>query len=345
MTDEKMRNKKVPLGNNTRKHILINPLKIVACISQQVKCVMQFLEGEGKMQTAEQLQEFTNGNNPKISGYQLLTLLSRNMGRLKLKQAEALTFMALASYWNGKPIYPKIKTLCENTNLSDKAVRNAIKSLVEQGYLLKSKRGKNANIYNIVLSTVLSTVDTGTKYRTRPVPDTAPCNMKSYHEKLEQQHEETPPESESKKADVVSLSSFSLKKIPASILAKKTDKNDRPIRNHAAYWNSLTDAQKREYLKQEKENAAKTRKKEELKRQAQIEKQRQREEEKKLQEQLSRPLHEQWTQEQAIKHVWLTRNFHKGTLKEGLTKSLVELYSLNIQAICKMTEEEIEKIS
>ena len=297
------------------------------------------------MHTAQELHSVTNGYNPKISGYQLLTLLSRNMGRLKLKQAEALTFMALASYWNGQPIYPKIQTLCENTNLCDKAVRNAIKSLVEQGYLLKSKRGKNANVYNIVVSKVLSTVDTGTKYRTRPVPDTAPCNMKSYHDKLKQQHEKTPLASEPKKADVVSLSSFSLSKVPASILAKKTDKNGRPIRNHAAYWNSLTDAQKREYLKQEEEKAAKMRKLEELKRQEAAEKQRQREEEKRLQEQLSRPLHEQWSKQQAIKHVWQTRNLHKGILKTGLTKSLVELYNLDVASICRMSEAEIEKIS
>lgn len=297
------------------------------------------------MQTAEQLQEFTNGNNPKISGYQLLTLLSRNMGRLKLKQAEALTFMALASYWNGQPIYPKIQTLCENTNLCDKAVRNAINSLIEQGFLLKSKRGKNANVYSIVVSKVLSTVESGIKDRTRPVLGTAPCNMKSYHEKLKQQHEETPPESEPKKAEVVSFSSFSLKKIPASILAKKTDKNGKPIRNHAAYWNSLTDNQKREYLKQEEENAAKTRKKEELKRQAQLEKQQKLEEEKKLRAELNKPLNEQWTRKQAIRHVWQTRNLHKGILKEGLTKSLVKLYNLDIQTICKMSKEEIEKIS
>lgn len=297
------------------------------------------------MQTAQEFQTVTNGNNPKISGYQLLTLLSRNMGRLKLKQAEALTFMALASYWNGQPIYPKIQTLCENTNLCDKAVRNAIKSLIEQGYLLKSKRGKNANVYSIVVSKVLSTVDTGTKYRTRPVPDTAPCNMKSYHEKLEQQHEETPPASEPQKADVVSISSFSLKKIPPSILAKKTDKNGRPIRNHAAYWNSFTDEEKRAYLRQEEEKAAKAQKLEELKRQAQLEKQQQREEEKRLKEQLSRPLHEQWSKPQAIKHVWQTRNLHKGILKEGLTKSLVKLYNLDVTSICAMTEAEIEKFS
>ena len=293
------------------------------------------------MQTAEQLQTVTNGNNPKISGYQLLTLLSRNMGRLKLKQAEALTFMALASYWNGQPIYPKIQTLCDNTNLCDKAVRNAIKSLIEQGYLLKSKRGKNANVYNIVVSKVLSTVESGIKDRTRPVPDTAPCNMKSYHEKLDQQHEETPPASEPKKADVVSLSSFSLKKIPASILAKKTDKNGRPIRNHAAYWNSLNDAQKREYLKNEAEAA---KRKEERKKQEEAEKQQQIEEQRQIKENANKPLSEQWSRERAIRQIWITRDLRRGKIT-GFIKSLADLYNLDVRSIEQMSEAEIEKFS
>ena len=293
------------------------------------------------MQAVQELQTVTNGNNPKISGYQLLTLLSRNMGRLQLKQAEALTFMALASYWNGQPIYPKIQTLCENTNLCDKAVRNAIKSLIEQGYLLKSKRGKNANVYNIVVSKVLSTVDTGTKYRTRPVPDTAPCNMKSYHEKLEQQHEKTPPASEPKKADVVSLSSFSLSKVPASILARKADKNGRPIRNHAAYWNSLTDAQKREYLKNEAEAA---KRKEERKKQEEAEKQRQIEEQRQIKENANKPLSEQWSRERAIRQIWITKNLRRGMIT-GFIKSLADLYNLDVRSIEQMTEAEIEKFS
>lgn len=291
------------------------------------------------MQTVQELQTVTNGNNPKISGYQLLTLLSRNMGRLKLKQAEALTFMALASYWNGQPIYPKIQTLCENTNLCDKAVRNAIKSLIEQGYLLKSKRGKNANVYSIVVSKVFSTVESGIKDRTRPVPSTAPCNMKSYHGKLEQRHEETPPASEPKKADVVSLSSFSLKKIPASILAKKTDKNGRPIRNHAAYWNSLNDAQKREYLKNEAEAV---KRKEERKKQAEAEKQRQIEEQRQIKENANKPLSEQWSRERAIRQIWITKDLRRGKIT-GFIKSLADLYNLDVRSIEQMSESEIEK--
>lgn len=296
------------------------------------------------MQTAEQLQRVTNGNNPKLSGYQLLTLLSRNMGRLKLKQAEALTFMALASYWNGQPIYPKIQTLCENTNLCDKAVRNAIKSLIEQGYLLKSKRGKNANVYSIVVSKVLATVESGIKDRTRAVLNTAPCNMKSDHEKLDQQHEENLSEQKPDK-NVVSFPNFSLKSIPASILAKKTDKNGRPIRSHAAYWNSFTDEQKREYLRNEALEAEKARKKAERAKQAELEKQRLKEEEKKRQEELNKPLNEQWTRAQAIKHIWHLRNMRPLlNKKNSLPAQLASIYNLDIEGICAMAANEIESI-
>ena len=98
-------------------------------------------------------------------------------------------------------------------------------------------------------------------------------------------------------------------------------------------------------MRQEEEKAAKTRKLEELKKQAELQKQKKAEEEKKLQEELNKPLNEQWTKEQAIRHVWQTRNLHKGILKEGLTKSLVNLYNLDVVSICSMTAEEVEKIS
>lgn len=287
------------------------------------------------MQTAQAQQQFTNGNNPKISGYQLLTLLSRNMGKLKLKQAEALTFMALASYWNGKPVYPKLKTLCENTNLCDKAVRNAINSLVEQGYLLKSKRGKNANVYNIVISKVLTTVESGIKDRIRAVLDTAPCTMKSDHVKLEHQHAEA-EETRQKNDVVVSFSSFSLKKIPDSILAKKVDKTGKPIKSHAAYWNSFTDEQKREYLKQEEENAAKIQRKKQREKQAQLEEQRKKEEERKHIAECNKPLNEQYNREQAVQHISHLGFLYLNGKKSAIAEELANIYNLDIREILQL---------
>jgi DNA-binding MarR family transcriptional regulator len=344
MTDEKMRNKKVPLGNNTRKHILINPLKIVACISQQVKCAMQFLEGEEKMQTVQDFQHVTNGNiKRQLSSFELITNWIDTGYTLNLSSNAIQLMTVLLRFYNPdkKFVFPHQGTLAERTKTSLATVKRGLNELIKAQLVIKTRK-QSGNVYGFT-SKLFELLDSSNC--TIPTAQNEPCMKGTNKGTNKEQTTCKPIVSEPKKAEVVSFSSFSLKKIPDSILAKKTDRNGRQIRNHAAYWNSLTDAQKREYLKQEEENTAKTRKKEELKRQAQIEKQRQKEEKKKLQEQLSRPLHEQWSRAQAIKHVWQTRNLHKGILKEGLTKSLVKLYNLDVTSICAMTEAEFEKFS
>ena len=297
------------------------------------------------MHTAEQLQRVTNGNNQRqLSSFELITNWIDTGYTLNLSSTAIQLMTVLLRFYNPekKFVFPHQETLAERTKTSLATVKRGLSELIKAQLVVKTRK-QSGNVYGFtsklfeLLNSSICTV---------PTAQFEPC-MKGTNKGTDKEQTTSciHTESEPKKADVVSLSSFSLKKIPPSILAKKTDKNGRPIRNHAAYWNSLNDAQKREYLKQEEEQAAKTRKLEELKRQAQIEKQRQREEEKKLQEQLSRPLHEQWSRVQAIRHVWQTRNLHKGILKEGLTKSLVKLYNLDVTSICAMTEAEIEKFS
>lgn len=302
---------------------------------------MQFLKGEEKMQTVQDFQHVTNGNiKRQLSSFELITNWLDTGYTLNLSSAAIQLMTVLLRFYNPekKFVFPHQETLAERTNTSLATVKRGLNELIKAQLVIKTRK-QSGNVYGFtprlfdLLNSSIYTV---------PTAQNEPCMKGTNKGTNKEQTTCKPVESEPKKAEVVSFSSFSLKKIPASILAKKTDKNGKPIRNHAAYWNSFTDDQKREYLKNE---AAETERKEKLKKQAQLIKQQKIEEEKKLQEQLSRPLHEQWTREQAIKHVWQTRNFHRGILKEGLTKSLVELYSLDIQTICKMSEEEIEKIS
>ena len=305
------------------------------------------------MQAVQGLQHVTNSNTPHLSGYDLTLLLIRGgIGRLGLNSNAKEVLLYLASCYNEKNgvVYPRVKTMAAALDISERGVIRALAELTEKGCIIRSKRKKNSNEYVITRKVLQSNpmqhqTKNAADVTSHGHDDTFSSDTVSHLMNHEVEQHEIKQHQPVKKADVVSLSSFSLKKIPASILAKKTDKNGRPIRNHAAYWNSLNNAQKREYLKQEEEQAVKTRKLEELKRQAQLEKQQQREEEKRLKEQLSRPLHEQWSKPQAIKHVWQTRNLHKGILKEGLTKSLVKLYNLDVTSICAMTEAEIEKFS
>ena len=297
------------------------------------------------MHTAQELQRVTNGNiKRQLSSFELITNWIDTGYTLNLSSTAIQLMTVLLRFYNPdkKFVFPHQETLAERTNTSLATVKRGLNELIKAQLVIKTRK-QTGNVYGFT-SKLFELLDSSNC--AIPTAQFEPC-MKGTNKgtNKEQTTSCMHAASEPKKADVVSLSSFSLKQVPASILAKKTDKNGRPIRNHAAYWNSLTDAQKQEYLRNEEEQAAKTRKLEELKRQEAAEKQRQREEEKRLQEQLSRPLHEQWSKQQAIKHVWQTRNLHKGILKEGLTKSLVELYSLDVQAICRMTEAEIEKIS
>lgn len=302
---------------------------------------MQFLEGEEKMQTVQDFQHVTNGNiKRQLSSFELITNWLDTGYTLNLSSTAIQLMTVLLRFYNPekKFVFPHQKTLAERTNTSLATVKRGLNELIKAQLVIKTRK-QSGNVYGFtprlfdLLNSSICTV---------PTAHYEPCMKRTNKGTNKKQTTCKSVESEPKKAEVVSFSSFSLKKIPDSILAKKTDKTGKPIRNHAAYWNSFTDDQKREYLKNE---AAESERKEKLKKQAQLIKQQRREEEKRLQEQLSRPLHEQWTREQAIKHVWQTRNFHRGILKEGLTKSLVELYSLDIQTICKMSEEEIEKIS
>lgn len=306
------------------------------------------------MQTAQ--KERTLNKSQHLSGYDLTTLLIRGgIGKLGLNGNAKEVLLYLATCYNEKNgvVYPRVKTIAEAMDISERGVIRALAELTEKGCIIRSKRKKNSNEYVItkkVLQFQANNVITH-EHNDTSSNDTVSLLMNEVkqHEVKQQQPitcelESTEPQQ--KKNVVVSFPDFSLKKIPDSILAKKTDKNGKPIRNHAAYWNSFTDDQKREYLKQEEENAAKTQKKEELKKQAQIEKQKKAEEEKKLQAQLNKPLNEQWSRSQAIKHIWYLRNMPPIlNKKNGLPAQLASIYSLDIQAICKMSEAEIEKIS
>lgn len=301
------------------------------------------------MQTAEQLQTVTNGNTPHLSGYDLTLLLLRGgIGRLGLNSNAKEVLLYLASCYNEKNgvVYPRVKTMAAALDISERGVIRALAELTEKGCIIRSKRRKNSNEYVITRKVLQSNpIQHQTKNADNVIThghnDTSSNDTVSPLMIHEVEQHEVKQQQPVKKADVVSISSFSLKKIPPSILAKKTDKNGRPIRNHAAYWNSLNDAQKREYLKNEAEAA---KRKEERKKQEEAEKQRQIEEQRQIKENANKPLSEQWSRERAIRQIWITKNLRRGMIT-GFIKSLADLYNLDVRSIEQMTEAEIEKFS
>lgn len=317
---------------------------IVACISQQVKCVMQFLEGEGKMQTVQKFQYVTNGNiKRQLSSFELITNWIDTGYTLNLSSNAIQLMTVLLRFYNPdkKFVFPHQGTLAERTKTSLATVKRGLNELIKAQLVIKTRK-QSGNVYGFT-SKLFELLDSSNC--TIPTAQNEPCMKGTNKGTNKEQTTCKPVESAPKKADVVSFSSFSLKKIPASILAKKTDKNGKPIRNHAAYWNSFTDDQKREYLRNEALEAEKVRKKQEREKQAELEKQQKLEEEKKLQAELNKPLNEQWSRSQAIKHIWYLRNMPPIlNKKNGLPAQLASIYSLDIKTICEMTEQEIDKM-
>ena len=300
------------------------------------------------MQTAQAIAEFTSCNNLKVSGYQLTTLLIRNGKKLGLKSSELLVFMALASYWNGKPVFPKINTLSDDTTLSEKAVRTALNGLLSKGYIIKSKRGKNANVYNINVSMVISTVQTGKSDLSSAVNSTAPCNMKLNHEKLKQQHGVVVSFKESKgvegtaNKEVSSTTTLAVSEIQNKYplcLQRKADKGE--IRNIKKYWGSLRPQIREEYWEQDRKEAEKKARKERL----QAEEEAKKVEERRLQaEEMAKPLHERFSRGATIRMLYNLRKFHKGTPK-GHWRELAEYYNIDIAEVYAMKPEEVEAIT
>lgn len=300
------------------------------------------------MQTAQAIAEFTSCNNPKVSGYQLTTLLIRNGKKLGLKSSELLVFMALASYWNGKPVFPKINTLSDDTTLSEKAVRTALNGLLSKGFIIKSKRGKNANVYNINVSMVIFTIQTGKSDLSSAVEFTAPCNMKLNHENLEQQHGVVVSFKESKGVEgtatkeassttVSAVSETQENKYPVC-LQRKADKGE--IRNIKKYWGSLRPQIREEYWEQDRKEAEAKARKQRL----QAEEEAKKAEERRLQaEEMAKPLHERFSKGATIRMLYNLRNFHKGTPK-GHWRELAEYYNIDIAEVYAMTPEEVETI-
>lgn len=301
------------------------------------------------MQTAQAIAEFTSCNNPKVSGYQLTTLLIRNGKKLGLKSSELLVFMALASYWNGKPVFPKINTLSDDTTLSEKAVRTALNGLLSKGYIIKSKRGKNANVYNLNVSMVISTVEIGKSNQSSAVNSTAPCNMKLNHKKLEQRHGvvvsfkdskgvEGTATKEASSTTVSAVSETQEDKYPLCLL-KKVDKGE--IHNIKKYWGSLRPQIREEYWEQDRKEAEAKARKERL----QAEEEAKKAEERRLHElEMSKPLHERFSRGNTIRMLYNLRRFHNGNPK-GHWAELVEYYNIDINEVYAMKPEEVEAIN
>lgn len=296
------------------------------------------------MQTVQQLQPFTNGNNKRpLSSFELITNWIDTGYTLNLAPNTIQLMTVLLRFYNPqkKYVFPHQSTIAERTNTSLATVKRCLNELIKAQLIIKTRTQKG-NVYGFTpkLFELLHSSNS-----TIPTAQNEPC----MHEQIKGTNKRTTTtkkaeETKPQKDVVVSISNFSFKRVPASILAKKTDKNGKPIRSHEAYWNSFSDEQKREYLKTEEAEAERQKKRAELKKQREIEEMRKRAEEeanRKAFETL--PIEERQPKAQVIRTIWNLRNFIKqGKKPLSYLNEAIAHYNLDYIEIAEMTSEELE---
>ena len=209
------------------------------------------------MQTAQAKQAVTNGNKTHLSGYELTYSTIHNIGKYNLTATAKLVLILLTTHYNesknGNVVFPSMPYIAETLGIGLTATKKAIKDLIEEGLILKSKRNKvRGNLNKYGLSPRLKVQKTTAK--------------QSENEPFKQSENDLSMLNSNKKLNkkttnnkVVAFSSNSHKTprtvnisdVPTIIRENKT------IKNPCAYWAALSDEVKNEYLQKERESKEK----------------------------------------------------------------------------------------
>lgn len=284
------------------------------------------------MQTAKDLQTVKECNK-HLSGYDLTTLLLRGgLSKLGLNSNAKLVLTYLATCYNEKngSVYPRVKTMSEALEISERGIIRALAELTEKGCIIRSKRGRNTNIY-VITNKVLNLANNDTTKRQDDTTSndimSLPCHEVKQHEvKEQQQTKEVKPVK-----NVVAFSSFSSFKKYKSIKLEDVPniiKDNKNIKNPCGYWASLDENAKNEYIEKEKQKEEIRLKKIEFEKQEEL---RKIQEQKELEEiRKQPPFWETCNRQEAIKHLRNFKNMRQ-LLHTGYRQMLIDKYNIDVK--------------
>jgi predicted transcriptional regulator len=114
----------------------------------------------------------------------------------KLKESDIKTYIALGSFRNNKTntAFPKVESIAERAGMSDKAVKPALKRLIEFGLIVKGKKPKGQNKFNGNIYTFpqFSKSDSPKNLNTPPTPPVAAKTEETDAEYLTRKQQEFP---------------------------------------------------------------------------------------------------------------------------------------------------------
>ena len=257
-----------------------------------------------------------SGISGKLTGFELTHNTLKRLNEFDITISAKLVLVFLTTFYNaqknGAVVFPSIQHIADTLGIGQTAVKQAIKDLVSQGLLLKSKLNKAGNHNKYVLSLKVKN----------------PTGKQSENDRLKKTDSDrfmnrTNKQEEIKKQTNDNVVVFQKKQAVTESQVPDFIKNNKSIKNPCAYWASLTPEIKAELIKKDMEVQALAQKKleeKQKKEQQRIAEAQEREYYKSL------PLREKYTKEQAIALI----NAMPAEIRKisKIAKELTELYKL-----------------
>ena len=225
-------------------------------------------------------KDLTNCNH--LSGYELTHATIHNLNQYDLTPTAKLVLVLLTTHYNhdlnGAVVFPSMSYISETLGIGLTAVKQAIKDLIQEGLIIKAKRNRvrgNCNKYLLTQKVQNPTL----KQSKSDFFKQSDSDRFMITNNMEQIKKTTTCEKTEKteQKNVVAFNPNSKKSVkPADV--PEIIKNNKKVQNPCAYWASLDEDVKKEYLRKQKEKDEKARKIVELKKMQQLKKQKEQEE-------------------------------------------------------------------
>lgn len=254
-----------------------------------------------------------------FSGFQLTTGIVKNLKQFNLTPVAKLVLLELSTHYNaeknGAVVFPSMQYIADTLGIGLTQTKKAIKDLINEGIIIKSKLGKmrgNNNKYLLTLKTQnLASEWPQNEFFKRPDSDRFMIETNNH----EQNKKTTTVVFQKTKNKTVNLVD-----VPDII------RNNKKVIKPCAYWASLSEEVKKDYLQQDEKKKFIDKKRKEIVLKKQKEKIQ-------LQEECRKPLNEQFTYESACNLIKSIANINTSFVEEGISKKLANIFDIDIEKL------------
>lgn len=277
------------------------------------------------------MQTMKKHANHGISAFELTQKTLRNLNKFNLTPVAKLVLLELTTHLNetvnGSVVFPSMEYIADVLGVGLTATKKAIKDLINEGLLIKSKRSKVNGNYNKYLLTpkVQNPTSEQSENELSKQSDSDRFMITNNHE---QNKEQTTKE-------CVVFTNFSSKKIKSVTLEDIPDiiKNNKNIKNPCAYWASLSENVKIDYINKDKEFKNKLFIQKENLRKKQQEILLQKKQQEILLKEVRKPLNEQFTYDKACSFIKNMARVNKSFAYKGLCTDLAKIFNIDVENI------------